>query len=150
MRAPTPAILALAALLLAPALPAQATFHGVAWDATGVATDGVASWRIDIAWGGEYGGAAANVFVVTLTDPVTGHASRVDVLGYELYAANSVSHGDIEVLFMSGTSPDPSVQFTISGPQVANIRSQTLDQVLTGNVNGISFTVATLNYAYEV
>lgn len=142
------AALALVAVIVAPAMPAQAAFHGVGWTASGVATKGTASYLIEVTWGGFYSSHARNVFTVAITDPVTGAVvAKDDFLGTESLNGPP-SYCCWELLFMTGTSYDPSVQFTVSGTQFAFTSSQMLFQVLQGTYDGYSFTVNTADEHY--
>jgi hypothetical protein len=148
--------LALAGLLLLTSLPAQANFHGVAWEAQGLATDGARVALVSVAWAGagcNASGCAASLFTVTLTDPATQAVlERRSFFGSEQFVTVipiSFTNGGLEELYALGASLDPAVAFTFSGNQVAQLTLQVLHQELEGSYRGWSFAVATPASHYE-
>ncbi|MCA1814661.1 MAG: hypothetical protein LC624_12075 [Halobacteriales archaeon] len=139
---------ALAALLLLTALPAQGAFHGVGWSADGVATDGTHTYQINIAWGGFYSFTSPNVFVITLTDPLTGAVTRDDFIGTETLYGQSFGGSTVDGLLVLCSTFEPGVTFTCIGTQWAFPYSQTMSQHIAGSYGSLTWTAVTLNQHY--
>ncbi|HEV8361792.1 MAG TPA: hypothetical protein VGR28_15185 [Candidatus Thermoplasmatota archaeon] len=137
-------VLAVGLCLLAAVPTGDALAHFVKWKASGVAVggDGTA-YLIDVQWNGGFW--CSSTYTVTLKNVLGAVVEQRTFYGYENLVLGPGQNTYQENFQVSGADLEGTVDFTVSGEQLAfiNTMPHVLTNVLRGTYNGLQWVAVT-------